>query len=989
MLNQRYHVVFEGGIVTVRRPWKKGIELYSSSGNREKGIPAMFGEHEKRQFLEAMGMEFIVVTISINKPEIVREIGENGYVVADPDTNELSTWHYASFYVRDDGVVLILTKERMSEREFFDRVGLNLDMEGKWGNTFKVGKYLKRLYSNHRKYIQGTVVGSTSGSVILVKLPNDKVISVRYADYGKLTDGMNLVSTHCMKMLGLKQNVGQGLQITALSPKGFSKGHAIVVANLKHDLVLFNSKTLLYGDKFIFAMDWLHSGSLYSDVQSSVNFQLYNVVDANDTRIMYNWARTFGESILDAMGDEEKLRKMLQFYKVEFHRNRAGEDAGEFIQKDKDWALLRTLRAGVSHLNHPALMRKIFHLFADKVMDCETNVRIPVPAETGGARYALVDPTIFNELGDPVLRGELKDNTVYCGGHTGDIAFHRQPNGHRGEHHVATAVGSSVLESMDQGNFMFMSQDMIVNALGKLGGGDQDDRLVFYKDLDIVDHFKNLAAYPLVVFPEPKAVPMRVNVFAHRIIRKPVYDFNQLLVMLDQMKRQRVSIGQAVNPLIHDAILTDQRDVILLWMQNNLDMNDVKNKAAFEWLKDRQPNSLNGVASRLEMVIDAIKKEGSDITAIAQEIKEFNQTFMVVAEFNTRGGRFGGRVPESRRNETHPVIVKTEMDTMLEQVHQMRTDLEDIVTELSWAQLAPIPLEILTQPLISDSGAKQVAAAIRSFYHMQWANLNREITPTGDKTEVKARIAAYIKVDEAVFNMFNDHPLVIDAMVELYKQIYSNRQPQAPRDENGKPKPFADGLLWGPRMSGLTMRMLELVGLAGRYAEVTFDVEHKGFAKKTVEVTVDGGLVKDNATGQIIGEVDPMADTELSGNSTTLEKGFIKVAAKHAYANEPRPNLIALTVVNGMKAKGATRSEIMEWQSHEHEQVLLVPYVRINDASQPEHAVRVMLGDREYGHISARDAVYVTKETTGWLIKGQTERTMEVIVEEEKKGKRS
>lgn len=952
-MNQRYHVVFSGKEVTVRRPWKgPKIEKYSSAGRFEDGkqlVPAMFGTHEVRQFLEELG-QFVIATI--DEPVIAREVLDNGYVVTDPDTGEQSKWYVAGYYVREEDVTYVMLPEQISDAGFQKKTALTVDMRNDWSNSFKVGKYLKRLFSHHRKVIRGTVVSKGNGDVIIVKLDNGKAISVRYADHGKITDGMNLVSTHCLKMLGLRSKVGSGLRITALSPKGFSKGHAIVKSDLKFDLVLFNSKELLKGDRFFLAVDWLHSGKVFTDVQSTVNFQMH--------KLLIPWAKTFMEEVLDALPDKDKLRSMFKFYDLEFHKYRQGEEnAGEYIEKEKDWSLLRALRQGVDHRPHPALVRKIFHLFIDKIMDCEGNARVPVPSEVGGARYALVDPTIFDSWGNPTMKGELSGNTVYVPDHVGPIVFHRQPNGHRGEHHIARAVYSKELHAMDQGCFLFISKDVVESSLQTLGGGDQDDRLVYYKDPVVVEHFQMLNEYPFVKMEEKDLPKRRVNTFQHKLLRRPTYDRTQLLIMLEQMKKQRVHIGQAVNPLLHDASLSDHKDSIITWMVNNLPKTQ-KNLAAIEWMKAYVPNSLNDVASQLELVIDAVKKDGSDISNIAERIKKFNNELQVVCEFNTRGGKFEGRVPSSRRGASHPVVVRCPIDDTMTVIQEMREDMEDMVTELSWQMLQPVPYEILTQPTIE--GSEDLAKAIRSYYGQLWAEVNKDSNPTHDKVEVKKRIAKYIEIDEKVAKRFGNHPSIVDAFVHIYRMVYDNRRPEAPRDENGKPQSFRDGILWGPRLSAYTMKALEMCGLAGRYACVLpYEDSVKYMKEAHLDVICDEGVVSTSDGQTQIGMVDP---SPVGKVNTTIEKGWMFVPAKDAYPYEPEKKTMALDVVSGLQEKGATAEEVEAWKKHAHEHVKLVPYL----FNGTEHAVKVVLEDGTvFGHVTRKDNGYVISETDGWL----------------------
>lgn len=982
---QRYHVVFEGGNITTRRPWKgPKVERYSSSGCIKDGvvIPAMFGGHEVRQFLEVLG-EFSIVTIDAGKSEngtkLARQILDEGLIIEDPDTQVKSNWYVAGYFVRDEGVVYVMSPNPMNDDQFFNALMLHVDLENEWSNSFKVGKYLKRLYSHHRMYLEGTVISSTD-SVVMVRMPSGRIWSVRYAKC-KIADGMNLVSPSVMRELKLKRDVGQGLRITALSPKGFSKGHAIVKDGLMHDLVLFNSKTLLKskGDKFVFGvLEFLHDSSVFTDAQSTVNFRLNRVKYEDGERCVNRWFQTFGEQVLDACEDQEKLRKMLRFYTSEFHKYEEGEEKGDYIEKEKDWAILRALRGGLHYQQYPGLLRKIYRLFTEKVMDCEFRVRVPVPTEVGGARYALVDPTIFDANGDPTLEGELRGNTIYVEGHVGEVAFHRQPNGHRGEHHVAMAVNNSTLSGMDKGCFIFMSRDMVTETMDKLGGGDQDDRLVYYKDQTIVDHFKQLEPYPSVAAPMEKKVVLPTNKYAnafiHRLHRTPVYDRAQLLVMLDQQKKSGITIGQVVNPLIIDTCISDDLEMIIETMPKYLPMEIPKHRAAYEYAKAYQKNTLRMSANSLEAVIDAQKKDGRDslTPAISKEVKAYNDTFMLVPEFCTRGKKWGGRVPASRRTSNAPIPVVTDIDEMLSEIQDMRVALENTINRISWQNLEPIPLEIITFP--AREAGVNVAHAIRAYYHQMREKFNADIPPTADLAETKARISAYVKIDNAVYQEYYDHPLIIDAMVYLYQMIYEARRPDAPMDElTGKYQQFPDGLLWGPRISGLTMKMLEKVGLSGRYAEVDFDPDFKHMRHDYVDANINDGVVTVPGVVKPVGLVDPLAD----GFAKPVEKGYVKVPA----AYEPVTRIKAMTVVNGWKQKGMVISdtEVQEWLSHVHEKVNLVPYIYDNNGDD-EHAVHIMLGERVFGNLSREDAPYITMPTKGVLAPGKTPRTLEVLI---------
>jgi len=951
-MDQKYHVVIKRKVTTIRRPWKGAeVELYSSSGRPKDGVSAMFGAHEVRQFLETLG-PFVV--IAIDDPQIARGIIDEGYYdVEDPDTHEVSRWYKGGFYIRDEGTVLIMVPQPMEIVEFFGHLKLKIDLEDNWGNCYKVGKYLKRLFSHHRSVMCGKVVSEIDDNgVIIVKLDNGKSLHVRYANWGKLVDGMNLISSHCMKMLGLKGTPGAGARITALA-NDFSKGHAIVLNNLDHDLVLFNSKPLLHGEEFFFAIDWLHTGNLFTDVQSVINFQM------DKGSFLEDWSEKFFNEVGEALKSDEKLKTMLGFYEVDFHRSR---DDGDFIEKDKDWSLLRAMRADVDHRTHPALLHKMFHLFIDKIMNCETDIRIPVPAKVGGALYAMVDPTIFDNNGDPILDGQLKGTQVYCKAFNGPVVYHRQPNGHRSEHCVGDAVPNLLLESMDHGCFMFISKDTIIGELQRLGGGDQDDRLVYYTDRDVVNHFRMLPPYPLVKFEEKINPTRKFNRFSHLLPReKPVYDWHQALVMLDQLAKQRVHIGYVVNAIIHDTVLSDNIDDIILDVQQQVPSQ--KRDISLLWLEEYRKfkNRLAEVTSKLELVIDGVKKEGKDLSDIGDKVKHFNDELQVVCHFTTIGGKFGGRVPSSRRGENHPVVAFCNIDRVMERIRGMRAEFENIVVDMSWQLMPPIPLDILTQPTIP--GSEALAKAIRSYYGALWAEARPEIDAAGEDDFKKVIINKYKLIDDKTADEFGKHPMIVDAFVELYKLVYSDRKPEAPRDENGKCETYHDGILWGPRLSRFTIHALELCDMAGRFTHAELDSAFRRQGRETINVKIEDGDVTLEGVNEVIGKIDPMAD-----GTKVLEHGLAYVKAFNAYPYVPEPKINAY-VVESIDPLGDAKA----WKSHTHRHVTLVP--------DESGRVAVMLDNKTlFGYLAEDDASYITKVTGGFLAPDKRANILEVLV---------
>jgi hypothetical protein len=380
----------------------------------------------------------------------------------------------------------------------------------------------------------------------------------------------------------------------------------------------------------------------------------------------------------------------------------------------------------------------------------------------------------------------------------------------------------------------------------------------------------------------------------------------------------------------------------------------------------------------LEDFIDAVKKTGSNKKGSGNEVREFNRTYLVTPDFFTRGGKFNGRIPASRRDDSSPTIVRCPIDDEIDIVKQIRHDLEDVVTDNGYQLMQPVPEEILTYPTV-DPVSEQLCNKIKAEYHKQWDAFKLLKTDP---------IIAYKQIDESLNKQFGSHPLILDALVWLYKKVYEKRKPEAPRNDDGSLKKFPDGILWGTNMAGLTIQMLEMVGLAGRFVPVTFDKPYNSYKFKTVDVIVEEGtgdysLVKLRSNNEIVGTTSVVAD-----GIRTVENGYIYVQGNtpDLYPSQgPEPKWISLSVVNGWGSKEHTPQDIATWRAQEQKEVTLVPYTFINPDTQDESpAVRVMLDGKEYGHITRRDVIYITKPTQGWLAPNMSggPQSMSVITKE-------
>lgn len=956
MLNQKWHLIIKGGKTTVRRQWLgPDVEMYSSKDDPELGRPAMFGEHEQRQFLERLG-PWMMASVSLDDDVTSNVLMTEGWT--DPDGVK---WYMpdGAAFVRDEGMVHILTPNRMSKADFLRKLGFHINLK-KHEDKNKVSKYLKRLWSPHKNYVQGDIIQRFGDYVFLVQLPNGKRILVKYMDQlndglsMQIVDGMNLITKRCLDLLDHKGIVGSGLKLTALSPHGLSKGFAIVMDNLDFDLILYGSKPQLTGDKFTIAIDDIKPGKLLTDVQSVLNFQLYR------SSFMVDWTIKFYRDVLEALGDEEKLKSMLNFYNMEFHKEDRG--MGDFIEQESDWALLRALREDIAVTNVPALMRKVSHLFLNRVMDCYKKIRIPVPEDVGTTRYILVDPTVFMKDGRVNLnQGVLNKDQVYVPGIQGEVVFHRQPNAHRSEHYAAFSVYNARLAALNTDTFMFASAKNIKAMLDALGGGDQDDRVCIYTDPKVVEHFGELIQYQL----EPLVIDMATeqeNIFSD-YLRKLDYDNLELKNMLSQQKRQRMSIGRAVNPLMQDAAISDNYQMIVAQLKAIPNPTE-KQQSAIRGLGFYNKDMLRKLASRLEHIIDSIKKSGGDLSIEDKMVKDFYKFLPVVANC------LRDRLPASLQGEKHPVIVLTPLDHVLSRIRDIRQQLDDTITHLEWQRVSDIPVEVATYPTnpsgINPSPAAALARTIRNFYGQE---ASRQLVNV-DQDDWQRRMTIYTKdggIDDVTFKHFKDHPFIIDAMVELYILVYSERRSQAPKGEDGKLKHYPDGILWGPRMSGLTVKMLRRCGLTSRF--VSMDTWfNKKYKRATLDVRVNTGIVTPVGQDDQIGLADPLVpDT----TTTSLDQGLLKVPGNVIFPVSETDAFIYLIRANHVREKDLPRMRLDDWNSYAHEIVMLVPYEYF-PIDQPGHflSVNVVLKDSgvSIGYVDGKEVEDITEPTEARLI---------------------
>lgn len=962
-LHQQFHWDVKNKLETLRTEW-----VGKESGVRYN--PKIhFGSWEVRQFLEVFD-QWGLATVSVRDAAIARATMVAGFPFQG------KTWYVAGegsgAYVRDDATVMVLLPERISREDFFAKLGLTIHLNNRV-DGWKVSKYLKRLFSHHARYLQGTVVENVTENIIRVRLDNGKDIHVRYVSEMALTDGMNLCSTNFLKTIDFPQTrEGTGIRITALSPHGFSKGHAIALNNQRHDLVLFGSKPLLTGDQFTFACDVLHPGKLFTDIQSVTNFRL--------NPFLLDWAEQFMIDVIKACDSEDELKRMLGFYKDDFHTDPITGDW--VVDQEREWALTRALRNGVDIIHHPKLRHKLFNLFTQPILDQETKIRIPIKEGVGGARYAMVDPTIFDEWGNPTNIGMLEGVQCWVPKHVGPVAAHRQPNAHRSEHIIMNGVQVPYFDSIDTGSFTFISRDFVIPGLKALGGGDQDDRLCYYTDPAVVRHFQRLESYP--IYTPVVQLDQRKKLFSDlnparkldsfmltRVGSRPLYNRDLIERLLNMQESNNISIGAAVNPIMIDTAITDNREAIMEYMLSLPPDYNIKLPGAIRYVDTYEANQLAELASRLEDIIDSVKKNGIPDQRNYQLIQEYNRKLLVIPNCMT------GRVSASRQNENGPLTIRIPLDDLIDNIKISRMKLEDFIVATSWEMIVPIPVEL------ERANTHESAPAVARLMREDWQNLISTYVRSPEPPDpiYKDKKLAMRKVDEELYNKYRTYPYVLDAMVWLYGTIYRVRKLDVPMLENDRPQPFPDAILWGPCMSGLTIQMLEREGLTKKF--VRADLEDKFAYKETdLDINVGDNVITIEGTNQTIGTVNPMAYPDLN-IKTKLDKGMVAIPVRAAVPYTPPDTYLTFDVVGGLVARGASPMEVQEWKAKVFQMVNLVPYTFVGTNGEEEQAIQVELQNGiVHGHIAKVD---VDKFPTDRIIRGQlapgkTPRTLTVLV---------
>src|SRR5260221_5798510 len=77
-------------------------------------------------------------------------------------------------------------------------------------------------------------------------------------------------------------------------------------------------------------------------------------------------SEAFMNKVIDALQDESKLRDMLRFYNISFHK----DENDEYIDKEKDWALLRDRKSTRLNSSHTVISYAVFCLKKKKHRHC-------------------------------------------------------------------------------------------------------------------------------------------------------------------------------------------------------------------------------------------------------------------------------------------------------------------------------------------------------------------------------------------------------------------------------------------------------------------------------------------------------------------------------------------------------------------------------------------------------------------------------------------
>ena len=543
-------------------------------------------------------------------------------------------WAYAHWMARGEAC-FVMTREQHSL--VLDKLQYELLGFESRGLPAKISKYVKRLFAHHHHGMFFGKVSNTFGNLSNVRMENGKLFSYRAADFSldskgrPYDDGLSpLVLSAAQMLLGRHVKVGDGYQITALTPHGFLKGHVIIVPDAELDeqgcdLLAIGMKKELNSINDQFSIGFLQEihgrDTVYTDFQSMINFRFWH--------FLKEWAHLHFIALREEHLDEERVKRMVTSMAEASH-----SDTEWF---EDDYAISAAVKAnekydlGLNPCYIPALTYRDgrrteqeigrMHMgdWADGVPGTG-KLRVRYPATVAVARYLIVNRTAFNQRTgeiDPKL-DQLKRGQAFAGGELGEfvrqetiegrrvyVYVFRQPNTHSGEKYKLELVWNQELAgTFGDSPFVQVSSKTYPTLAGICGGADQDDSFIMIIDPKVVEHMDNLPKYPKKRSVAPALPEVLENKDPLSIAQwDEAVAFTPLVMgqLIHQQAHERENIGSVIAP----GMLFNDKLALAKELDKSWSMKDVYDFSPVMW---------DG-----EVIFDSVAKNGASVNWVTDE----------------------------------------------------------------------------------------------------------------------------------------------------------------------------------------------------------------------------------------------------------------------------------------------------------------------------------------------------------------------------------
>jgi hypothetical protein len=787
--------------------------------------------------------------------------------------DKLGHWHAYAWWMQDKEAAFILTEDAGSSTTLsssgkllpattFDKLGIICKFTGR-SDANKASKYLKRLLANYNQGMWFGDVIQRGRGCIAVRMDNGVglnfiVRGVRLDRNGRsVDDGEQYLTVSAYKALtGRRVKPGSGFQITALEASGLIKGHVQILDDndlpVGVDGIFIGPKKQVkaLGDRFTIGfLQELHAAEeFYTDLQSVINFKLW--------KFLADWApaqmQQYYANLKDGAAIDASIERMLEKQHVDHAWWEESYLPAQIYLAEQKYHL------GLSANLIPSAAYRLGRMTEKQIdqmcmRDPEGKLRVLVPDDVAFARYAIVDKTAMDFDGNiDEDSGVLAKGQAFVGGKIGEyvlqmkargekvyIWVHRQPNGHPGERFKLELIWSEGMEDIfGDGPYIHVSAATIGEMMEILGGGDQDDRLGCYFAKHVVDHISALPAYPK---PGPEASPAAAvscgstnpaeAAPVKQLVRESFvakldkgYTFNRELMarIIIAKANERLSIGSAVTPLmIYNA----------LWHEGRI-TDKIYDFSHVGW--------------KLEQIIDALVKDGSNIEWVTEARKSFYQSVEFMPCWARR------KVSRELWDRQQFRTVETELDRELAWLEGEADEYQKFLVRhthylvlQTWSEVGFMPQRYMSSHFFHrDSPGFRLARNIQAVYadlldrcrlHMIGRALDGGIARleaekvllrkgepmrlqklfwADDLAAQKARPEVaklwndpaiigltYQMAERMVYELYHDDKHILEAFVVLWQQTYRKAT------DNPAYK-LSDGLLWGRYTASLTIQAL-------------------------------------------------------------------------------------------------------------------------------------------------------------------------------------